>query len=296
MDQLHPYRSFVSYIDRSREYYAAQGYTRPYAWPHYDDVPFTPLHKAACRVPGGIGDDRRETAKADRDRISALGAGAVRGDRRSPPPTRLFTDDLFWDKEATHTDDVDSFLPVNRLAEHAAGGRIGSASPRFYGVPTDYSQSRTIEQRRPPDPRMVPRGRPRRRAPRGALTGLPPDRESGIAAPGGERPADGGHGQRAGYRRRVRRRPLRIHRLSPGKSLRAALGRRDAARDRGKRPDSAGAGLDAAHHGPDAVSLGKRCVARRLHARRRRATARRSPGRGRSAGAARRKQRRADNP
>ena len=28
-------------------------------------------------------------------------------------------------------------------------GRIGSASPRFYGVPTDYSQSRTIEQAAP---------------------------------------------------------------------------------------------------------------------------------------------------
>ncbi len=52
MDQLKTHRSYVSYIDRSREYYAAQGYTRPYAWPHYDDVPFTPLQKplAACRV------------------------------------------------------------------------------------------------------------------------------------------------------------------------------------------------------------------------------------------------------
>ena len=52
MDQLRPYRSFVSYIDRSREYYAAQGYPKPYAWPHYDDVPFTPLQKplSECRV------------------------------------------------------------------------------------------------------------------------------------------------------------------------------------------------------------------------------------------------------
>ena len=28
MDQRRPYRSFVSYIDRSREYYATQGYSR----------------------------------------------------------------------------------------------------------------------------------------------------------------------------------------------------------------------------------------------------------------------------
>jgi hypothetical protein len=42
MDELRPYRSFVSYMDRSREYYAAQGYDKPYAWPHYDDVPLRP--------------------------------------------------------------------------------------------------------------------------------------------------------------------------------------------------------------------------------------------------------------
>ncbi|MBU1744519.1 MAG: hypothetical protein KJ649_06460, partial [Proteobacteria bacterium] len=56
---------------------------------------------------------------------------------------------LSWDKKATHTDDVDSFLPVNCLTEQAAGGRIGSASPRFYGVPTDYSQNRTSNDAAP---------------------------------------------------------------------------------------------------------------------------------------------------
>ena len=52
MDELRSFRSFVSYIDRSREYYAAQGYTKPYAWPHYDEVPFHLLRKplAECRV------------------------------------------------------------------------------------------------------------------------------------------------------------------------------------------------------------------------------------------------------
>ena len=31
---------FVSYIDRSREYYAAQGYPMPYRWAENDDAPF----------------------------------------------------------------------------------------------------------------------------------------------------------------------------------------------------------------------------------------------------------------
>ena len=45
MNQLRTHRSFVSYMDRSRDYYAAQGYPKPYAWAHYDDVPFTPPKK-----------------------------------------------------------------------------------------------------------------------------------------------------------------------------------------------------------------------------------------------------------
>ena len=53
--------------------------------------------------------------------------------------------DLSWDKEATHTHDLDSFFPVHRLQEAVEAGRIGSLSPRFYGVPTEYSQRRTNE-------------------------------------------------------------------------------------------------------------------------------------------------------
>ena len=148
MDQLRTHRSFVSYIDRSREYYAAQGYDRPYAWAHHDDVPFTPLGKrlAACRV--GLVTTAGRMQAAGPISIGPL-KRELYAQPADPPPTRLFTDDLFWDKQATDTDDVDSFLPINRLAEYAVGGRIGSASPRFYGVPTDYSQGRTREQAAP---------------------------------------------------------------------------------------------------------------------------------------------------
>jgi len=142
MNQRRPYRSYVSYIDRSREYYAAQGYSQPYSWAHHDDVPFTPLKKplSQCRV-GCVttaGKMDAEAEKQGRRKVRELYAMAA-----DPAPTRMFTADLFWDKETTHTDDVGSFLPLNRLAEYAAGGRIGSVSPRFYGVPTDYSQGKT---------------------------------------------------------------------------------------------------------------------------------------------------------
>ncbi len=64
-------------------------------------------------------------------------------------PEHLYTQDLQWDQESTHTNDNDSFLPLNRLAECAANGKILSASPRFYGVMTDYSQGKTSKKSAP---------------------------------------------------------------------------------------------------------------------------------------------------
>ncbi len=81
--------------------------------------------------------------------------GVLRGGKQvwsgpaDAPPKRLYTDDVAWDKEATHTDDVDSFLPIHPLEALASGGRIGGLAPRFHGVPTDYSQRRTVEQDAP---------------------------------------------------------------------------------------------------------------------------------------------------
>jgi len=149
MPEKTSYRSFVSYIDRSREYYAAHGYERPYAWAHYEEVPFSEFRKALSEMRVGLvttaGQALPEGMASEPEymRRSAYAQPA------SPPPRQLYTDDLFWDKKETHTEDIDSFLPVNRLAEIAKSGRIGSVAPRFYGVPTDYSQSNTIHKDAP---------------------------------------------------------------------------------------------------------------------------------------------------
>ena len=80
---------------------------------------------------------------------------ALRGEREvwsgatDEPPERLFTDHLSWDKDNTHTRDVESFVPIRRMQEQAALGRLGSLAPRFHGVPTDYSQRATIERDAP---------------------------------------------------------------------------------------------------------------------------------------------------
>ena len=38
-------RIFVSYIDKSREYYLARGYGNPYRWAQSENAPFAPLAK-----------------------------------------------------------------------------------------------------------------------------------------------------------------------------------------------------------------------------------------------------------
>ncbi len=66
-----------------------------------------------------------------------------------PVPAALYTRHLSWHKTATHTDDVETFLPVRRLNEYGAEGRLGSLSPRFYGVPTVYSVRQTVHEDAP---------------------------------------------------------------------------------------------------------------------------------------------------
>jgi len=142
-------RTFVSYIDRTREYYRAQGYERPYRWAHFREVPFAPLPRPLSQCRATV------VTTASPLREQRARDGVLRGGKEvwsgptSKPPERLYTDDLSWDKEATHTDDVESFLPLRSLAAHAAAGRIGSVAERFHGVPTDYSQRRTRDEDAP---------------------------------------------------------------------------------------------------------------------------------------------------
>jgi len=130
------HRRFVSYIDKSREYYAAQGYPQPYRWASFDDSPFTALAKplSQCRV-GVV-----TTAAIDDDELIRPYVAPA-----DPAPDSLATSHLSWHKEATHTDDLGAFLPLAHLQELAGDAFIGEVSPRFYGVPTVYSQRRTMK-------------------------------------------------------------------------------------------------------------------------------------------------------
>ena len=137
VDEAH--RVTLSYIDRSRHYYAARGYETPYRWETNDHVPFTTLRRplAASRVAVVTTAFPFEHHAGPRPPKSVR---AMTIGRPGSQPPSMYTGDLFWHKEATHTDDVETFLPLATLSELAADGRVGSINDRFFSIPTTYSR------------------------------------------------------------------------------------------------------------------------------------------------------------
>ena len=139
----------VKYIDRTRDYYLAQGYEKPYQWAHFDDVPFTPLKKpiSECRAALISTSDVavRDADGEGRDKTGELLIGNAYSIATDTPPERLFSRQEHYDKYATHLDDVNSYFPITRLLEKVQQGRLKSLAPRCHGVYTAYSQSRTLE-------------------------------------------------------------------------------------------------------------------------------------------------------
>jgi hypothetical protein len=147
VDRTH--RTFISYIDRTRELYLAQGYGNPYQWAHFEEVPFAPLSRPLfeCRltlITTASPIREESTSQAGLPMAKEVSSGPT-----ASPPETLYTADLAWDKENTHTDDLDSFFPIHRLRELVESGRIGGLAARYHGVPTEYSQRRTLERDAP---------------------------------------------------------------------------------------------------------------------------------------------------
>ena len=138
MTERRTHRSFVSYIDKSREYYAAQGYTQPYQWVYHKEVPFNMLSKPLSDCTVGV-----VTTATLPALWQCMPEGESRPQKRpyAEPsysvPEAMYTKDLEWDKNTTHTDDLQQ------------SGQIGKVSPRYYGTPTTYSQRQTRESDAP---------------------------------------------------------------------------------------------------------------------------------------------------
>ena len=139
------HRTFVSYIDKSREYYLTRGYSNPYRWAHFEDVPFSPLQRPLPQTALTL----ITTAHLIPAEDEAPSLHSVYSVRSDDPPRRFSTDGLFWDRHATHTDDLDSYFPVHRLQELVHAGRIARLTQRLHGLPTEYSQRLTRERDAP---------------------------------------------------------------------------------------------------------------------------------------------------
>ena len=130
-------------MERTRLYYEAQGFDRPYQWASFQDVPFSIPHKT-------VADSRLAliTTGARYHRQMTDPRFVDSGDIHAPPDC-LFGDDLAWDKDETHLDDLGSYLPIQVLEEFVQSGALGGLASRFHCLPTEYSQRRTKEHDAP---------------------------------------------------------------------------------------------------------------------------------------------------
>ena len=140
----------VQYMARTREYYAAIGYTTPYRWAHYIEAPFQPLTKplAQSRIAIVTTAAPFDPAKGDQGPGAKYNGGAkfyqvYDGDTSKPHDMRI--SHIAYDRVHTSADDSGSWFPLPQLQRLAREGRIGAVAPRFFGAPTNRSHRVTLE-------------------------------------------------------------------------------------------------------------------------------------------------------
>lgn len=138
----------IAYMERTRRYYHALGYGPPYLWANFKHVPFAPLTKvlAECRVAIVTTAAPYQPGKGDQ------GPGAkYNGDAKfysvydacSGYLPDLRISHVAIDRDHTTAEDIGGFFPLKALQHAAKQGRAGMA-PKFYGLPTNRSQTRTM--------------------------------------------------------------------------------------------------------------------------------------------------------
>jgi D-proline reductase (dithiol) PrdB len=140
----------IPYLRRIRTYYSALGYGAPYAWAHYDSVPFQPLRKplTECRVALITTAAPYQPDKGDQDPGAPYNSAAKFYKVYSLDAAKdhdLRISHVAIDRAHTTGEDPGSYFPLPALRDAAARGRIGSVAPRVHGLPTNRSQRVTID-------------------------------------------------------------------------------------------------------------------------------------------------------
>lgn len=140
----------VAYMQRTREYYKAIGYTTPYRWAHYTGAPFSPLKKplAKARVTlittaAPFQPDKGDQGPGAPYNGSAKFYTVYEGDTSKTHDTRI--SHIAYDRIHTTATDSGTWFPLPQLRRAAAQGRIGAVGPRFFGAPTNRSHRTTME-------------------------------------------------------------------------------------------------------------------------------------------------------
>ncbi len=218
------YDTPVPYMQRTRDYYAAIGYTTPYRWAHYTEAPFLPLTKplSQSRVTIITTAAPYDPTKGDQGPGAAYNGSAkfyqvYAGDTAKQHDLRI--SHIGYDRKHTTATDNGTWFPLPQLLKAAATGRIGEVSQRFFGAPTNRSHRVTLDTDAPEILARCLADKARCRHAGAQLPGLPPDHGAGRAASRGQRHSDRGDGLRQGHRRARRRAALSVQRL-PARQLR----------------------------------------------------------------------------
>jgi hypothetical protein len=140
----------IPYMQRTRDYYRAIGYTTPYHWAHHVDAPFTTLTKplrdsrvalitTAAPYQPGKGDQGPGAAYNGSAKFYAVHSGDVSGTHD------LRISHIGYDRVHTTATDSGTWFPLPALLRAVAAGRIGALAQRFHGAPTNRSHRVTIE-------------------------------------------------------------------------------------------------------------------------------------------------------
>ena len=140
----------IPYMQRTRDYYRAIGYTTPYRWAHYIDAPFSPLRKplSQARVTLITTAAPYQPGKGDQGPGAAYNGSAkfyvpYSGDTTQEHDLRI--SHIGYDRAHTTATDSGTWNPLPALRTAVATGRIGALSARFHGAPTNRSHRVTVE-------------------------------------------------------------------------------------------------------------------------------------------------------
>jgi hypothetical protein len=140
----------IPYLERTRSYYLTLGYGNPYRWAHHDDVPFAPLRRPLAKTRLAL----LTTAAPVRPEVGDQGPRAPYNAAAKfyqvyslpvHPTPDLRISHLGYDRMHSTAEDPNTWLPLARLGEAVATGRLGALAPRLCGVPTNRSQVTTTD-------------------------------------------------------------------------------------------------------------------------------------------------------